>query len=82
MWGINIEGTKEILTWINDILNISSKLEKRNEDDKNNYYIRCGGTNKPYEIMKQLYESVEVHLDRKYEVFKNLETVVLSRNTK
>lgn len=82
LWGINIEGTKEILTWINDILNISSKLEKRNEDDKNNYYIRCGGTNKPYEIMKQLYESVKVHLDRKYEVFKNLETVVLSRNTK
>ena len=82
LWGINIEGTKEILTWINDILNISSKLEKRHEDDKNNYYIRCGGTKKPYEIMKQLYESVEVHLDRKYEVFKNLETVVLSRNTK
>ena len=82
LWGINIEGTKEMLLWINSILNISEKLEKRNDDDKNNYYIRCGGINKPYEIMKTLYESVNVHLDRKYEIFKNLETVVLSRNTK
>lgn len=28
-YGINIEGTKEILNWINDILNISDSLEKR-----------------------------------------------------
>lgn len=82
LWGISIEGTKEVLTWINKVLNIEAKLEKRNDDDKNNYYIRCGGTNKPYAIMKQLYDSVDVHLDRKYKVFKNLETVVLSRNTK
>lgn len=82
-YGLNIEGTKEVLEWINSILHISDKLEKRNpEDDKNNYYIRCGGTNKPYEIMKKLYDSVDVHLERKYQIFKELEKVVLSRNIK
>lgn len=82
-YGLNIEGTKEVLEWINSILHISDRLEKRNpEDDKNNYYIRCGGTTKPYEIMKKLYNSVDVHLERKYQIFKELEKVVLSRNTK
>lgn len=82
LWGINIEGTQELLTWINGILNISAKLEKRKDDDKNNYYIRCGGIDKPYQILKLLYESSTIHLDRKYDKFKKLETVVLSRNTK
>lgn len=81
-WGINIEGTREMLEWINDILEVTNKLEKRHNDDKNNYYIRCGGIAKPYRILKQLYDSVDVHLDRKYEKFKALETVVLSRNIK
>lgn len=79
---INIVGTKEILEWINNILNISSKLEQRKETTKNNYYIRCGGCQKPYNIMKQLYNSVSVHLDRKYNIYKNLETVVLNGNIK
>ena len=78
---ISIQGTKELLNWINLILNISEHLEQRYETDKNSYYIRCGGTNKPYYILKQLYESCETHLDRKYKIYKELETVVLSRNT-
>lgn len=79
---ISIEGTKEILEWINNLLNISSKLEKRKEDNKNNYYIRCGGTNKPFEILKKLYDASPVHLDRKYKIYKSLETVVLNGNIK
>lgn len=79
-FGINIVGTKEVLGWINNILNISNKLEQRTITEKNNYYIRCGGNQKSYAIMKQLYNSVPVHLDRKYEIYKNLETVVLNRN--
>lgn len=79
---INIVGTKEILEWINGLLNISSHLEKRKQDDKNNYYIRCGGYQKPYEILKRLYDSVSVHLDRKFEIFQTLQTVVLNRNIK
>ena len=81
-FGISIVGTKEILEWINNILNITNHLEQRNNDGKNNYYIRCGGYQKPYDIMKQLYESTSYHLDRKYDIYKNLETVVLNGNIK
>ncbi len=81
-YSLSIQGTKEILEWINSILHISNKLEKRNDDGKNSYYIRCGGTNKPYQVLYQLYNSCNTHLERKYEIYKNLETVVLSRNVK
>lgn len=82
-YSISIQGTKEVLTWICQILNWNAKLEKRRINSTNNsYYIRCGGTNKPYQILKQLYDSCEIHLDRKYNIYKTLETVVLSRNTK
>ena len=81
-YSISFLGTKEILEWINSILQISTHLEKRVETDKNNYYIRCGGTNKPYSILKQLYESCDIHLERKFEIYKALETVVLNRNIK
>ena len=79
---ISFVGTKETLEWINSLLSISNFLEKRNKNDKNCYYIRCGGYNKPYNIMKQLYDSSPINLTRKYEKFKKLETVVLSKNTK
>lgn len=80
---ISIQGTQELLLWICSILNWEAKLEKRNtNDNKNSYYIRCGGTNKPYYILKQLYDSCKIHLDRKYELYKILETVVLGGNVK
>lgn len=37
---------------------------------------------KPYNILKLLYNSCETHLDRKYLIYKNLETVVFNRNIK
>ena len=59
---------------------MSNHLEKRHPN-KETYHIRCGGTNKPYQIMKKLYESCpNIHLDRKFEIYKELETVVLNRN--
>lgn len=80
-YSISIQGTKEILTWICEVLDWDAKLEKRNINSNNNsYYIRCGGTNKPYQILNQLYNSCEIHLDRKFNIYKALETVVLSRN--
>ena len=80
-YSISIQGTKEILTWICEVLNWDAKLEKRNINSNNNsYYIRCGGTNKPYQILNQLYNSCEIHLDRKFNIYKTLETVVLNRN--
>ena len=81
-YSISIEGTKEILQWIKNILKIDNNLEKRYKDDKNNYYIRCGGTNKPYNILKQLYDSCDICLERKYLIYKSLETVVLNSNVK
>lgn len=79
-YNLTICGTQEILNWINDILKITNHLEQRIDTTKNSYYIRCGGTNKPYNILKKLYSSCTCHLDRKYELYKELETVVLSRN--
>lgn len=80
-YSISIQGTKEILTWICEVLDWDAKLEKRNINSNNNsYYIRCGGTNKPYQILNQLYNSCEIHLDRKFNIYKTLETVVLNRN--
>jgi hypothetical protein len=79
---ISIQGTQELLTWINEILDLSSTLETRNDNGKNSYYIRCGGTQKPYQILSQLYNSCEIHLERKYLIYQNLETVVLNRNIK
>lgn len=75
IYSLSIVGTKEILLWINSLLNISetNNLEKRIQNDKNTYYIRCGGTRKPYLILKKLYESCPIiHLDRKYLIYKNL----------
>ena len=79
-YSFSLQGTKEMLQWINKILQIDLPLEKRTNTEKNSYYIRCGGTNKPYQILKQLYQSCNVHLKRKYNIYKTLETVVLSRN--
>lgn len=73
-------GTKEILEWICKVLDLDLSLKKRYDDDKNNYYISIGGTNKPYNVLKKLYNSCNICLTRKYEKFKILETVVLSRN--
>lgn len=70
-----------MLTWINDILKISSHLEQRANITTNSYYIRCGGVDKPYGILQKLYSSCSTHLERKYQLYKELETVVLSRNT-
>lgn len=72
-------GTYENIAWINKCLNLNAKLEQRYKEGKT-YYIRCGGTNKPYNLLKPLYDSVNVHLDKKYELFKELENVVLNRN--
>ena len=79
-YSVSIQGTKELLEWIKKVLNLDAKLEKRCQDSKNSYYIRVGGTNKPYKILKTLYDSCEIHLDRKYNIYKTLETVVLNRN--
>lgn len=76
-YGLHFPGTQKLVEWIKEQLELDGKIEK----DKL-YEIRCGGTVKPYNIMKKLYDSCDVHLDRKYQIFKDLETVVLTRNGK
>ena len=82
-FGINFVGTKETLEWIKRTLKMNNPLEQKNNANGNNYYIRCGGIQKQYFIMKQLYDSCpSIYLERKHTIYKNLETVVLSRNAK
>lgn len=81
-YSISIQGTKEILEWIKKVLNWDTKLEQRNQSDKNSFYIRCGGTNKPYMLLKKCYDSSPIYLERKYKIYKELEQVVLNRNIK
>lgn len=79
---LSFEGTKEILEWIKNILNLDNKLEKRQPNSQaNNYYIRVGGTVKVYNALKIIYDSCQIHLNRKYLIYKDLETVVLARNS-
>lgn len=79
----SIQGTKEMLNWINSVLQLDCKLKQRNPNSNlNNYYISIGGTNKIYNILYKLYNSCSIHLERKYLIYKELETVVLKRNFK
>lgn len=61
---------KEILLWINEVLNFEvSKLEQRKETKNNSYHIRAGGTLKPFNIVSQLYQDATIYLDRKFESY-------------
>ena len=77
--------TKETLEWINSLLKIAKGIEQKSSlKGKNTFYLRCGGAHKPYSVLQRLYASVDftVPLQRKFLIFKQLETVVFSRNTK
>ena len=63
---IGFVGTEEILTWIKQELSVDNKLEKRKEDNKNNYYFRIGGTNKVLNILNKFYLEPKVYLERKF----------------
>lgn len=40
-----------MLEWILETLQETAVLEKRNNDEKNSYYIRWGGIHKVYKIL-------------------------------
>ena len=81
-FGMSIQGTKEMLEWIDEILKFdAASFNKRNNNSvKNNFYIRCGGNLKTYRIMKQIYDNASIYLERKFDKFLQLQTVVLNRN--
>lgn len=81
-WGISFVGTKEMLSWIKNVLGWTNKLEQKKDCNFNSYYVRCGGIEKPYSIISKFYDSTDVSLNRKQEKYKELKTVVLNRNIK
>ena len=83
-YSISFLGTKEFLQWVKQVLDWEdATLEQRVQNSqKDCYYIRCGGTNKPYQIMKRFYSEIDICLDRKNILYQELQTVVLNRNIK
>ena len=73
----SILGTKEILKWAKEILGLP---ETKIEAQRNICYIRCGGLEKPYKALKNIYYENIYSLDRKKSLFKEMEKVVLDRN--
>lgn len=69
-WTISFQGTKEMLEWINIILDFqASKFAKRYNDNKNSYSIAAGGNNKVMKIANTIYQNSNIFLNRKYEKY-------------
>lgn len=79
---ISFVGTKELLNWIEGLSGISFNYQQRYPEKRsNNYDMRIAGTHKPYAFLHQLYTDCPVYLERKYKLFKQLEQVVMTRNS-
>lgn len=74
---INFTGTLEILEWIQNNIGIYTKMEQRKKTYKNTYYFRFGGNKQVYRVMSNLYKDSIIHLDRKYEKYETLESLVV-----
>lgn len=82
-YGFSILGTFELMTFFKDeVFSLEDTKIEKTITENNNYYIRCGGTIKPYEALKRIYlkELEGTCLQRKLSRFKKLETVVLHGN--
>ena len=67
-WDFKIVGTYSMMNGIAKELNLTNKLYNQIKG-KNNYTLKCGGTNKVRDIMSRLYNNSTVHLERKYEKY-------------
>lgn len=77
---VGFTGTKEMLTWVATYVGHPDvTFSKRYTDNKNTYYIRWGGTNKPLKILNSFYLNSPYHLDRKYTLYLELQNVVQNR---
>ena len=76
-WTFSLLGTKETLEWAKEILELP---ETKIENQRNICYIRCGGVEKPYKALKNIYCENIYSLDRKRSLFNEMEKVVLDRN--
>ena len=78
----NINGTKEILTSIKEILNdnTNNKLLKRYPNrNNNNYTLKHCGNQITYKYLNMIYDNAEIYLDRKYDKFLQLKNLINGR---
>ena len=65
---VSFIGTKETLTYIEDISQFKWSWSKRHpEKDTNNYQINCGRVNDSINFLNYMYKDATIYLDRKYE---------------
>ena len=73
---LKVCGTKAFLSALLDYFNeivkpesFSVSLEKRRQDDKDNYSITVGSTKRVLTILDMLYENSDIYLERKYALY-------------
>lgn len=72
-------GTYEFLSKIKEIYGFDGKISQKNGCTTNNYYIRVGGSYKPYAFLNQIYKDATTYLDRKYEKYLNLQNKIFNK---
>ena len=82
-YSLSFVGTKEFLNSLKVVLNLEHiKNNKRwKERDNNHFEIRIGGNNQSYRVLKELYEESPIFMKRKHDKFKNLENIIVVRNS-
>lgn len=82
-YSLSFVGTEEFLNSLKEVLGLEHiKNNKRwKERDNNHFEIRIGGNNQSYRILKGLYEASPIFMKRKHDKFKNLENIIVVRNS-
>lgn len=75
-YDFSVLGTIEFLTELKVCLNVNNKIRKCNKNNEsNNYHLTFGGNQKVKLVTKKLYENATIYLNRKYERYKELESM-------
>lgn len=82
-YSLSFVGTEEFLNSLKKVLNLEHlKNNKRwKERDNNHFEIRICGNNQAYRVLKELYEASPIFLKRKHDKFKDLENIIVVRNS-
>lgn len=79
---VGFTGNKDLLNGIQSYFHTNKKLYKRWKDrDDDIHDLRFCGNIQSYKILKMLYMNSELYLERKYEKFKQLEKLIVDRNS-
>lgn len=75
-YDFSVLGTIEFLTELKVYLNVNNKIRKCNKNNEsNNYHLTFGGNQKVKLVTKKLYENATIYLNRKYERYKEIESM-------